>query len=268
MPKSLLKLGFDANIRNSCYQTASMVALFSFPSRFIHRRLYLRKRQKQIHFAKAKDLLLATAQQLARADQQLSTLTFLQVRQELADVPCTWQFSTSDPNDAAEWIQNLLTIMDFPEFLVWRPHMSSHILSIGVKPLQRVQVALDSVLLEHNLQFTQQPPLVILNIQRELVWHEGRMQTQAYKVRLDSRIRLKVKTREHVYVLSSVIVMNEERNHYATYLRKPFTRQWFFFSDIGGEFRALQPNFALESMKSVDSLFIARHAHVLIYAIE
>jgi len=257
-----LKLGFDENVDNSCYQTASMVALFLFPSQHVDRLLRQRRarsRHRSAEERRAQEFLQTTAQQLSERRGQLSTQRFLELRQLLSSISYAEQFAQDGPNDAAEWIDTMLRLLAVPTLLPL-----SHMLHICIAPRQSVQSALDNHLAQCPA-LPQTPPLLLLNLQRNArKTRSGLYISENYRIQLNSELSVSVRGRIRRFSLRSVIAMNRYRTHYLVYVRDRHDN-WFLFSDINGEYQRLpQINLDAEPLTQ-QHISMLCNAHLLVY---
>lgn len=271
MPKTI-KLGFDSNVENSCYQTASMVALFLFPNPYLQR--VLKRRKASLHRLspekkRANEFLISTAIELNQQTHQLSTFEFLDLRKHLKQIPEAQDFSTNSPNDIVEWLEQLFEILQFPAFLQFKPNQAYYIVNLFLSVGQSVQSALNIYWQDNRIVLKNRPPLLVLYIQREPVRSSsnssrgGQLITKNYRISIQPDLQVE---NQRSFQLCSIITMNRQRNHYCCYVRDPRSDQWFFFSDIGGEFKMI-PDFDLtDERPSKHVISVLCNAHVLIYS--
>ena len=261
------RIGFDGNRENSCYQTASFVSLFLFPSPHIKRLLNTRTarlRNRSTAENSARRFLINEIDKI-KDGQQISVEGFLRLRNFLKDVPYAKEFSTSSQNDAAEWLEAMLQVLGQSSLICLSPNnQKSLILNLPIQANQSIQSAFE----QSETHFSTPPPLLLINLQRPIKTTKlGSVVSRNDPVRIDPWIKISVGPKTIEFSLSSAIVMNPARNHYSAYVQRPDDKQWFFLSDINGLCQQLSPKFqeGILNSSSLKHQSLRRNAHLLIY---
>lgn len=265
------KIGFDENIANSCYQTASFVSLFLYPSKPIRRCLRQRStrlKEKTSLERQAGDFLRQQAEYLGERQGQLSTRSFLRIRDHLCPIDYVQDFSGSGPNDIAEWTEAMLRLLNVPKLLHMRPvqQESTYILNVPIAAQQSVQQAVDNYFALNNPSLSQTPPLLLINLQRSArKTRLGNWITNNYRISLTSSLKLSVRQKQPLFNLASVVVMDRDRSHYAAYISD--SRDWFYFSDIGGVYQKVTVCPDQRPVSNRHHISMLCNAHLLVYTL-